>query len=174
MDKLIITNLVLKVTMSNEWVTVSYKKKRKPKSKDDGSGNTGNSGNTSVTHSTTYGQSDVAYFKPTILKKKTPHVSGGKHYTSTESDRLRKLEEAVDEGTYRTETVSRDLKMQIQQARNKKGMSQKTLATKANLQLAVVKNYENGTATPNQQDLRKMSKALGVVLSKGKKKKPKK
>jgi len=75
-----------------------------------------------------------------------------------------KIEEQADEGTYKISKVSNTLSLQLQQERQKKKMTQKQLALQCNLQENIIRNYENGTAVPNQQELNKLSKALGVSL----------
>lgn len=67
-------------------------------------------------------------------------------------------------------TIPHDLKIQIQQARTAKKMTQKELATKLNSQQNLIQNYENGTAVPDGAFLAKMSKVLGVQLKNPKKK----
>src|SRR5437868_13258058 len=61
-------------------------------------------------------------------------------------------------------TVSRSMQLQIQQARQHKGMSQKQLAFACNLTENLIKDYENGKEIPKSQDITKMNKALGTVL----------
>ncbi len=76
----------------------------------------------------------------------------------------RKLEDP--DSTVKLKTVSVDLKNQIQQARQAKGMTQKDLANKINEKQTVVSDYESGKAVPDPKVLSKMSKALGVQLKK--------
>eukprot|EP01108_Squamamoeba_japonica_P004388 TRINITY_DN346_c0_g1_i1.p2 TRINITY_DN346_c0_g1~~TRINITY_DN346_c0_g1_i1.p2 ORF type:complete len:143 (-),score=43.32 TRINITY_DN346_c0_g1_i1:33-461(-) len=61
-------------------------------------------------------------------------------------------------------TISRDLRIRIQQARAAKGMTQKELATKINLKATIVQSYENGKAVPSNDVLNKMERALGCKL----------
>ena len=76
----------------------------------------------------------------------------------------RKLED--EEAGVKLKTVSVDLKNQIAQARQAKGMTQKELAVKINEKQTVVAEYESGKAIVDQKILSKMSKALGVQLKK--------
>jgi len=62
--------------------------------------------------------------------------------------------------------ISHELKIQIQQARNKSGLSQKELAHKLGIQPNIVRDYESGKAVPNGQLLNKMSRILGTKLKK--------
>lgn len=52
----------------------------------------------------------------------------------------------------------------IQKGRQDKKLTQKELATKINEKPQVVNDYEAGRATPNQQILGKMERALGLKL----------
>lgn len=53
---------------------------------------------------------------------------------------------------------------QMQKIRQQKGLTQKQLANECNLPETVIRDYENGSAVPNQQDISKMNKALGAIL----------
>ncbi|ORZ19526.1 multi protein bridging factor 1-domain-containing protein [Absidia repens] len=52
----------------------------------------------------------------------------------------------------------------LQKGRQDKGMTQKDLAQVINEKPQVVNEYESGKATPNQQVLGKMERALGIKL----------
>ncbi|ORZ25903.1 multi protein bridging factor 1-domain-containing protein [Absidia repens] len=52
----------------------------------------------------------------------------------------------------------------LQKGRQDKGMTQKDLAQTINEKPQVVNEYESGKATPNQQVLGKMERALGIRL----------
>ncbi|ARF09707.1 helix-turn-helix protein [Indivirus ILV1] len=75
-----------------------------------------------------------------------------------------KIEQKMEEGTFDLPKVTHNLQQQIQQARQSKNWTQKQLAQACNITESVVKNYESGKAVPAQQDLDKMSRALGVRL----------
>lgn len=66
--------------------------------------------------------------------------------------------------TFRHPTIAGNVSHAIQQARQRKGMTQKELATKINEQLTVVQQYENKRAIPSDFVLGKMERALGVRL----------
>ncbi len=57
-------------------------------------------------------------------------------------------------------TVRQDLSKRIQQERTALGWTQKELATKAQVILAVVNEYESGKAINNQVEIQKILKAL--------------
>jgi putative transcription factor len=61
-------------------------------------------------------------------------------------------------------TVTHSLQLQLQQARAAKGWTQKQLAQACSIPDTTVRDYENGRAIPNPQDIVKMSRALGVTL----------
>jgi len=108
--------------------------------------------------------------KKTVLGL-TPGAVSEKKYNSgtnqnTQSVDAKKIEQQVEDGDFEVQKVSHDLKMQIQQSRVAKKLTQQQLATACNLQVAIVKSYENGTAVPNQQQINAMSKVLGVTLKK--------
>jgi len=92
------------------------------------------------------------------------HDGGTNH--NTQSVNAKKIEEKHEEGDFSVPKVSHDLKMQIQQSRMAKKLTQQEFATACNLQVAIIKSYENGTAIPNQQQINAMSKVLGVTLKK--------
>lgn len=76
----------------------------------------------------------------------------------------KKIEKQADEEVLTIPKVTRNLQLQLQQARQQKNWTQKQLANACQLPESVIKTYENGSAIPNSQDLTKMGKALGVVL----------
>lgn len=95
-------------------------------------------------------------------------VSTDKRYGSTnvksnpEGQRLTKLDDADD--VVKVKKVDASVGKTIQIARQEKKLTQKDLATKINEKPQVINDYEAGRATPNQQILAKMERALGVKL----------
>lgn len=75
-----------------------------------------------------------------------------------------KIEQQIENDEFELPKVNHNLQLQLQQARQAKNMTQKQLAQAANLTESVVKSYETGKAVPSQNDINKMSKALGVTL----------
>ena len=59
----------------------------------------------------------------------------------------------------------------IMQSRMANKMSQEDLAHKACVTTDIIRNYENGTAIPNNAFIAKLDKILGVKLPRAKKKK---
>jgi putative transcription factor len=78
---------------------------------------------------------------------------------------LKKLEEADGEDGFHIEKISLDLRLQIQQARCTKKMTQKDLAKLCNLPDSVIRDYENGSAVPSGTILATISRILGVKLT---------
>lgn len=75
-----------------------------------------------------------------------------------------KLENETE--VFQHETVSSELKKQIQQARLAKKLTQAQLAQQINEKPQIINDYESGKAIPNPQILSKMSRVLGVTLKK--------
>lgn len=122
---------------------------------------------------------EVVFRKPakqTIVKNPVPGTTvseqkynSGKnvqHHTPSNARKIEKIADGDEDISMKPKTVSQDLKLQIQQARQAKNLTQKQLATQCNFPESVVKSYENGTAQPNGQELAKMSRVLGVKLKK--------
>ena len=106
--------------------------------------------------------------QPFILpKKKDDTVIRKSQITNKNKSQVnsKKIEEQAEDGNYEIPKVSAALKLQIQQERQKKGWTQKQLAQQCNLQESIIRNYETGSCIPNQSDISKMSRALGVSLS---------
>ena len=77
---------------------------------------------------------------------------------------LQKLENETE--VFQHETVSSELKKQIQQARLAKKMTQAQVAQAINEKPQIINEYESGKAIPNPQILSKLSRVLGVKLKK--------
>lgn len=71
----------------------------------------------------------------------------------------------IDEGEYVQKTISSSLSQQIIKTRQQKGWTQKEFATLCNFNVAVIKNYENGTGIPKNSEMNIMTNILGVPLS---------
>lgn len=69
----------------------------------------------------------------------------------------------ADSETFKVATVSQDLRMAIQQARQAKKLTQKELANQLMIQASVINDYESGRAVPNPQLISKLERALGCV-----------
>jgi putative transcription factor len=103
--------------------------------------------------------------KPETLKTNQTKADAGKNIQHATAN-PNKIENKIEEGNLKIPRVTHSLRLQIQQARVQKGISQKQLAQACNMTEASIKNYENGTAIPNSQELEKMGKALGTTFKK--------
>lgn len=70
----------------------------------------------------------------------------------------------IENDEYQIPKISLNLQQQIQQARASKGWSQKDLAQRLNVKVDIIRNYESGTAIPDNSLLQRMSRLLGVTL----------
>jgi len=98
------------------------------------------------------GYQDIVVKSTQTNKQNKPQISSSK------------IEQKMEEGTFELPKVTHNLQQQLQQSRQAKNLTQKQLAQACNMTESVVKSYESGKAVPTQQDLDKMSKALGVRL----------
>lgn len=87
--------------------------------------------------------------------------AGGTNKKSSDVN-MRKLDDETEQLHH--DTVPLTLSRRIQQARQTKGMTQAQLAQLIAEKPAVVNGYEAGKAIPNNQQLGKMERALGVKL----------
>ena len=77
----------------------------------------------------------------------------------------KKIEEKINNDNYETPKISFDIKIQIQQARQKKNMTQKELAKACNLPENLIRDYEQGKGIPNSQHLSKISRILSITFT---------
>ena len=101
--------------------------------------------------------------KPTAKKAAVKKPVGGNGGGAID---MRAIERRADEGDgplVQKET-SRKVSLEIQKARQQKGMTQKELALKISERPQVVADYEAGRAVPSQQVLIKLERALGIKL----------
>lgn len=75
------------------------------------------------------------------------------------------VEKKIENDTFEIKKVSRDLQLQIQQARMAKKWDQKKLADECQLPVTTIRDYENGTIVPTSKDLVTIGKVLGIHLS---------
>eukprot|EP00892_Ulva_mutabilis_P011394 jgi/Ulvmu1/8627/UM046_0028.1 len=93
------------------------------------------------------------------------YATGGNSQATTGTGMsAKKLDEETED--FHVERVNTELKKQILQARTGAKMTQAQLAKAINEKPNVIQEYESGKAIPNPQVLQKMSRVLGVPLSK--------
>jgi len=105
------------------------------------------------------------------LKQKSTNVpiqdkkyNSGRNVQSIQTN-ARKIEKNADsEDVISVQKLTHNFTLQLQQARQQKQLTQKQLANLCQLPETKIRDYENGNALPNQQDINKMSKELGVIL----------
>lgn len=90
--------------------------------------------------------------------------NAGKNVQNKNRPNTKKIEEKIDEDDFSLPKVTGKLCVQLQQARLAKNMTQKQLAQACNMNDGIIRDYENGSAIPNPNDLVKMSKVLDVTL----------
>lgn len=127
-----------------EWSTVSYKKERSAKQ-------------SSMPANTTT-------FKPTVTRSINQPVKKFVKNTNHAHTDASHVERKVDDGDFTLPTITRNFKVQMQQARQQKNMTIKQLAVASNLLESIVRSYENGTCIPNQTEINQMSRVLGTQL----------
>lgn len=105
--------------------------------------------------------------KRAIRTGKTPIETlkkfGGGGNKNISNQNMKKLDEDME--NLKVETVNKKLSQEIMKARTAKGWKQKDLATKVNVQPAVIQKYENGQAIPDHNIILKLQKVLGVKLT---------
>ena len=109
---------------------------------------------------------DQVTFKKKLTKKekettKEKRFDGCKNTNRPNGMNMRKLDETTDAEAHKK--VSHNLRMQIQQARLGKQMTQKELANRCNLDVKTIQQYESGTAIPNPAVLNKLRRVLGPL-----------
>lgn len=60
--------------------------------------------------------------------------------------------------------MNKDLPLALQQARNTRGLTQKILSNKLNIDVADLNAWERGSIVPNNDIIARLSKELGVKL----------
>ena len=101
------------------------------------------------------------------LKKDNPNKKKKVSSKKPNSNKLETKKIIADDGEINApDKISHSLKIQIQQARVAKGLTQKDLATQLGLQPAIIKEYESGKAIPNGALLGKIGRKLGVKFKK--------
>lgn len=76
----------------------------------------------------------------------------------------RKYHKIMESEDTAVETVSHDIKIAIQKARQVKGWNQKQLAEAISAKPDIIRDYENGKAIPDNALIAKIEKATGVKL----------
>jgi ribosome-binding protein aMBF1 (putative translation factor) len=103
----------------------------------------------------------VIIIKPKLPKKKK---SSSNLKPTEEQLKFRKIEKMVDSDVPLTKKkISQSMKLSIQRKRLEKGWSQKDLANNSQIPESTIRDYENGSAIPDQKVLVKIIKVLGPL-----------
>ena len=114
-------------------------------------------------------------FEPVVLRNKSAHTklqakrngqteTKKKNPMSAEAQKMAKLDNDME--STKVKTVTKVFSNTMRDARVAKGLKQKDLANRAQIPVADVQKYENGSAVPNQQHISKIQRVLGINLSK--------
>ena len=72
------------------------------------------------------------------------------------------IEKKADEGNLKHKHITKELRLQIQQARNSKGLTQKQLANNCQLTQQIINDIESGKAIYNHQHINKIKRYLKI------------
>ena len=112
-------------------------------------------------------------FEPVVLRNKNAHTQlAARRAGQTETKKKATMsEEAIkmakldnDNETTKVKTVTKSFSNAMRDARVAKGLKQKDLANRAQLPVADIQKYENGSATPNGQQISRFSEFLVLIL----------
>ena len=105
--------------------------------------------------------------KPIGIKRNQMPVSLEKKYNAGKNSQQKTVNAKKIEENEEVEIpkIPHEFKIQIQQARQKKKMTQRQLALECNIPETVIRDYELGKCLPNSSHLSKIGKILGVNLS---------
>lgn len=108
-----------------------------------------------------------------VLRGKGAHVNAKKKrngetetrakFDGSKSSAMRKLDDATE--VAKPHRINPKIKETIMKARTAKGLTQKELAQRAQVQPTIVQQYETGKAKADVAVLRKMERILGVKLT---------
>ena len=104
--------------------------------------------------------------KTTSVKTTEKKYGAGKNSQHASVNGAKIERNLEDEEKLEIPKVSKEFQTQMMQARLQKGLTQKQLANACNLTEHTIKNYENGKAIPQSNDIVKINKILGVTLKK--------
>lgn len=99
-------------------------------------------------------------WEPVIFRKTTSNISNKKPPKLNKND---------DEVLEKKPVISSSNSQLIQQGRLAKGLKQKDLAQKINVDSRIIQDYESGKTAPNYSIMCKIEKILNIQLNKSKK-----
>jgi len=96
-------------------------------------------------------------------KKRDGQTETRAKFDGSNSSAMRKLDDATE--VTKPQRINPKIKEVIMKARTAKGLTQKELAQRAQVQPIIVQQYETGKAKADVAVLRKMERILGVKLT---------
>ena len=81
---------------------------------------------------------------------------------STTNQKLKSIEKKAEEGNLKHKQITKELRLQIQQARNSKGLTQKQLAQQCQLTPQIINEIESGKSIYNHSHITKIKRVLKI------------
>lgn len=167
---------IIKMSADDGWITVGARRKT-PKQK-----STKEELDYQYNNESNYSRYSHQDWKPVVLKSQQPTTSTSKKQLPEQLVRKEKSKSTglvpVIGSAIKIDSVTGDeyddmhipktshsTAQKIQQARVAKKLTQAQLAIQCNLPASIIRDYENGTGTPNPEHFAKISRVLGVSLS---------
>jgi len=101
-----------------------------------------------------------------IKKKKTKEEENKQNPKSNQSQTSQKInsieKKAEEGGTLKHKQITNELRIQIQQVRNSKGLTQKQLAQKCQLTQQIINDIESGKAIYNHNNITRIKRNLQI------------
>lgn len=81
---------------------------------------------------------------------------------SSTNQKLKSIEKKAEEGDLKHKKITKELRLQIQQTRNSKGLTQKQLAQQCQLTPQIINDIESGKAIYNHSHISKIKRILKI------------
>lgn len=101
-------------------------------------------------------------WKTLIVKKTKEKPDKNKPKITKVGDPNVKMEKKIEEGKLEHKKITTELRVQIQQGRASKGLTQKQLANSVNLPQSIINEIESGKAIYNHVHINKIKRVLGI------------
>ena len=103
-------------------------------------------------------------WKPIIIKKK--QIDKNKininPKQSLESQKINSIEKKAEIGDLKHKQITKELRLEIQKARNSKGLTQKQLAQQCQLTVQIINDIESGKSIYNHNHINKIKRSLQI------------
>lgn len=156
-DNISNTSNTRKKSKEKKWKSVHQKKRRNNPAKF-------NNSNTSANKSVGYGSHQNW---DTVILKKKPKVNYQNNKSNNKSNNKNKNKNVSidpEEGIVKVNNIDINTSNKIKNARSNLKISQKDLASKCNLKVSIIKDYENGNCPAERRILSKIGRALNINL----------